>query len=240
MKKITLALALLTISMANAQSWNKNKIEGNGKETTVTRLTADYDEIVIIGAFKVDLVLGKEGTIILKGEENLLEYVKTEVEENKLKIQIDNNVSIRNSRKVISITIPFEKISKINFSGSGEIETKNIINAENLEINFAGSGDGNFEVNSPNLKVSLAGSGDLNVSGTTTNLNAKVAGSGNSDCSKLETQNADTSVSGSGDLKINCIKKLIAKVAGSGKIRYKGKPETVDKEINGSGDIKNY
>lgn len=240
MRKITLTLALICISMANAQKWGNNKVEGDGKKTTITRSTSEYDEIAVAGSFRVDLVAGKEGTITLEGDENLLEYVKTEVDGNQLKIQIDKNVSFKNGHRQISITIPFEKISKVSFTGSGDIETKNSINAENFEINFAGSGDGNFEVNSPNLKVALAGSGDLNVTGTSTNLIAKVAGSGDLDCSKLEAQNAEATVAGSGDLKVNCTNKLTARVAGSGDISYKGKPESVDKKVNGSGDITSY
>ncbi len=240
MKKSTLLLALLCLTMAHAQKWNPKKVAGNGNETTITRTTSDYDEISVGGPFKVTLVSGKEGSIILKGDENLLDYIITEVDGNKLKIYVENDVTLKYGERDIQITIPFEKINGVSFAGSGDIKTKDVISAENFELKFAGSGDGNFEINCPNLQVALAGSGDLKVTGSTSNLEAKLAGSGDLDCSKLEAQNTDASVAGSGDLKVNCIKKLTAKIAGSGDIHYKGKPESVDTKIAGSGDVTSY
>lgn len=240
MKKTITLLAFLFAAITNAQNWDKEKITGNGINTTITRTTAAYDEIAVGGPFKVELVSGKEGVITIKGDENLLEYVRTEVEGTKLKIQIDNKVYLKYGEREISITIPFEKISEISFAGSGSIHNKDVINAENFEIKLAGSGDGNFEVNSTNLKIALAGSGDLKVTGTAKDLEAKIAGSGDLDCSKIEAENAEVAVAGSGDLKVNCIKKLTASVAGSGDIHYKNKPETIDKKIVGSGDITSY
>ena len=240
MKKTAILVAFLFISIANAQNWDKEKIKGNGKDTTITRTTYEYDEIAVGGPFKVELVSGKEGVITIKGDENLLGYIKTDVEGTKLKIQIDNNVSLKYGERNIAITIPFEKISKISFAGSGSIHNKDVINAENFEIKLAGSGDGNFQVNSINLKIALAGSGDLKVTGTAKELEAKIAGSGDLDCSKIDAENAEVAVAGSGDLKVNCIKNLTASVAGSGTIYYKEKPESMDKKIVGSGDIIRY
>jgi len=58
MKKTTLLLALLFVTMANAQKWDKKKVAGNGNETTITRTTSDYDEISVGGPLKVDFVSG--------------------------------------------------------------------------------------------------------------------------------------------------------------------------------------
>lgn len=239
MKKTALILALLLVTMTNAQKKNNKKIKGNGNQTTITRTTPEYEEISAKGSFKVTLVSGKEGTITLKGDENLLEYIETEVQDNILKIYTKKDFSFT-GRENIVITVPFEKISAVGFAGSGDIETQDAINAEKLELKLAGSGDGVFAVNSSNLKVALAGSGDLKITGTTQELEAKLAGSGDVECSKLEAQNADVSVAGSGDLKVNCIKNLMARVAGSGDIYYKGKPESIDSKVAGSGNIASY
>jgi len=43
--------------------------------------------------------------------------------------------------KTIKITIPFQDISEISFSGSGAIWNKNTIDATSLEVALSGSGD---------------------------------------------------------------------------------------------------
>lgn len=240
MKKITLILALLTLTLTNAQSKNKKKSNRNLSETTITRTTESYNEISAKGPFNVNLVAGKEGTITLTGNQDLLEHIKTEVKDNVLKIYSEDHFSWENTGHNIVITVPFEEISSVGFAGSGDIKTIDIIKSEKFEIKLAGSGDATIAVQSSNLKAALAGSGDLNISGTANNVEAQLAGSGDLDCSKLEAQNADTSVAGSGDLKVNCIKNLKARVAGSGSIRYKEKPESIDSKVAGSGDVTGY
>ena len=228
----------MSISTTNAQ-WNKEKIKENGVQTTITRTTESYDEISASGSFNVELVAGKEGTITISGDENIINHIVTEVNGSKLKIGFEKNKNYSYHSDIV-ITVPFEEISAVSFTGSGEITTKDTVKSADFEIKLTGSGDGDFSVDTKNLIASVAGSGDLKITGTTEELEAKVAGSGELNCYKLTAQNADVSVSGSGDLKVNCTNKLKASVAGSGNIHYKSKPASIDSKVTGSGDITSY
>ena len=238
-KKIILGLAFICITSVNAQNWNGKKIKESGVQTTITRTTESYEAISAGGSFKVELVAGKEGTITLSGDENIINHIITEVEGKELKINFKKNKNYSYYSDVV-ITVPFEEISAVSFTGSGEIKTKDSINTTDFEIKLTGSGDGTIDVNAKNLKATVSGSGNLNVLGITDQLEAKVSGSGNLSCHKLTAQNAETSVTGSGDLKVNCIQNLTAKVSGSGNIQYKSKPETIHTKVVGSGDISSY
>lgn len=236
MRKLTVLLALISISIASAQNWDKEKVKGNGVQTTITRTTESYDKISTGGSFNVELVSGKEGTITIKGDENIISHIVTEVIGNELKVYFEKNRSY-NYKQDITITIPFEEISEISFAGSGNMITKNTINATDFEAKMAGSGDCTLEINAKNIVAKMAGSGNLKLSGTVENLEAKTAGSGDLNCNKLVSQNADVAVAGSGSLEVNCTNNLIAKVAGSGNIQYKGNPKIIDSNVAGSGDI---
>ncbi len=236
MRKLTVLLALITISIVNAQNWNKEKIKGNGVQTTITRTTESYDKIATAGSFNIELVSGKEGTITIKGDENIINHIVTEVIGNELKVYFNKNKSY-NYKQEITITIPFEEINKISFAGSGNMVAKNAINATHFEARMAGSGNCIFEINAKNIEAKIAGSGNLQLSGTADKLEAETAGSGNLNCTKLLSKNADVAVAGSGNLSVFCTNNLIAKIAGSGNIRYKGKPLTIDSKVAGSGKI---
>ena len=238
-KNLILSIALLSLSFTNAQNWKQEKIKENGNQTTITRTTESYDKISAGGSFKVELVSGKEGNITINGDENIIKNIVTEVVDNTLKIHFDKNKNY-SYRSKITITVPFEEISEISFAGSGEITTKNVIKATNFKVSFTGSGDGEIDVITTKIVANLSGSGDLNIKGTTTNLEANVVGSGEMSCGKLESQNGEVSVAGSGELKVNCTSDLTAKVTGSGSINYKGKPNSIHKNIAGSGNISSF
>ena len=86
MKKLSALLLTGLITLSCSAQWGKT-IKGNGNNVTIERSTGDYDGIAVSGWFDVDLVSGNEGEITLQGEENLLEYIITEVKDGKLVIK---------------------------------------------------------------------------------------------------------------------------------------------------------
>lgn len=239
MKKIALALLLCIGYSCTIRNWNQEKISQSGKQITSNRSTASYDKIAVSGSFNVELVAGKEGNITITGDENIISHIVTEVKNDQLYLYLEGTKDYYYDSK-ITIKVPFESISEVQCTGSGDVITKNTITAENFIARLSGSGDINLDLQAKNTTTSVAGSGDIVLSGTSSMLTASVAGSGDVDCSKLIAENASVDVAGSGDVKVNCTKKLSAEVAGSGNIRYKNKPLTIEKSIAGSGDVEGY
>lgn len=225
---------LFFATIASAQ----DRVRGNGKIATEKRNTSAYQDIKVTGSFDIDLVSGNEGSITIQGEENLLSFVKIEVEDNVLKVATEKGKNISPSLgKKIQITIPFESISSVTLAGSGEIKTKNTIKASDFNANLSGSGDLSLAVETSKFEVNLSGSGDIVLTGTTTDFTSKLSGSGDIDASGLKAKNANVTVSGSGDSKVFCSESLYARVSGSGDIDYKGDPIKMDTKVNGSGEI---
>jgi len=237
-KSILLLAAIMCFSIAEAQSWGKNKIKGNGEVTTITRTTSNYDAVSCAGSMDFILVKGQEGKITIEGEANLLKYIVTEVKNNKLIVKVENGVNLKTSlNKTIKITIPFEDISDVSLAGSGDLWNKDTITATSLDVSLAGSGDVTLDIETSSEDGSIAGSGDLTLKGKTTNLEANVAGSGDFHGFGLEADNTEVSVAGSGDAQVVSNEMLKARVSGSGDIEYKGNPKKEDTKVNGSGDI---
>ncbi|WP_264524129.1 head GIN domain-containing protein [Flavobacterium sp. N502536] len=229
--------ALLFSSIANAQ-WSNKKIKGNGNVVTETRTTSDYNAIKVSGFFDVDLVAGKEGKIIVKGEQNLLASIKVEVEDNVLKVYTEKGVNLSPSLgKKIEVTVPFETISALTLSGSGDVQSKDPIKSDKFLAKLSGSGNFNLAVNSTDLELNLSGSGDVSLKGNTANFVTKLSGSGDIDAANLKSKNTDVTISGSGDIRVNCTESLTGRVSGSGDIKYTGNPEKRDVKVSGSGSI---
>lgn len=206
--------------------------------TTITRTTSDYDGISCAGSFDYILVAGTEGTIKIEGEENLLEYIITEVKGGTLIIKTRDRINMSTSRnKTIKITIPFKDINSVSLAGSGDLWNEDKITTTNMKVALAGSGDVILNIETSITKANLAGSGDLTLKGTTNDLQVQVSGSGNIHGFDLKSINTEVTVAGSGDADVVCSGNLKARVSGSGDIRYKGNPKTEDSKVAGSGSI---
>lgn len=229
---ILLATFLVTV-IGHAQG---NKIKGNEKMVTEKRATGEYDQISVSGFFDVVLVSGKEGAITITGEENILPYVKVEVKDNVLQIHLEKNMRISTKENLV-LTVPFEQISAVSLSGSGNVESKSTIEVSNFKAKLSGSGDLKLDVNATDFEINLSGSGDVVLSGNSDNFTSKMSGSGDIDATNLITKKANLTISGSGDMIVNCSDSLYARVSGSGDIAYKGNPQSKDTKVIGSGEI---
>ncbi|CAM4311158.1 head GIN domain-containing protein [Gillisia hiemivivida] len=240
MKKVILLLALVLMGSTtmNAQWWGNKKVNGNGNMVTDTRSTSNYDGIALVGSLDVQIISGTEGKIKVEAESNLQEYILTEVEDGKLKISVEKDVSLNPSRNMsIRVTVPVETISSLYVTGSGDVSNTGVIRANELKVGVTGSGDINLNVEAKELWGSITGSGDIKLNGKAREFNCKVTGSGDFMAYSLNAEIVEAAVSGSGDIQVSASQSLKARVSGSGDISYKGNPEKQDFKTSGSGDI---
>jgi len=236
-KTIAGILLLTLISTSVRAQFFTKKIKGNGDITTITRDVSDYDQVGIAGDFDVKLFKGEEGTINITADENLLEYIVTEVENGNLKIKPEKGYNLT-SRKSIEITVPFEAIDGVSLAGSGDVFSNDIINSNKLRLSLAGSGNMDLNVSAGDVDSSIAGSGNIKLKGNADNFNCRISGSGNLNGYDLKATVANASIAGSGNVKVNAVNEIHAKIAGSGNILYSGDPEIVKSKSAGSGSVK--
>lgn len=236
MKKTIITSAIILFVSIQTQAQWFNRIKGNGILKTEHRSLKDYDKIEVSGSFNVALVYGEEGDINIKMEENLLEYLITEVKGDKLIIRWKKNVNI-STRRGVHIVVPFKDINTIVLTGSGDIICEDVIKATSFNTILTGSGDIIANIKADSIKAKVTGSGNIELLGESHSLDVLVTGSGGFQSYKMITESANTKVTGSGDIGLFVSQDIIAKVFGSGDIIYRGHPKNQDIKVFGSGDI---
>jgi len=235
LKSVTL-LFIFTLTLGSVYA---QKVTGNGKTINKIRNVGSFDGVGVSGSFDVILVAGDEGKLELSVEENLEPYLITEVEDGSLKIKWKKGVNIRTKNNTI-VTVHFKNINSLAMSGSGDIISKDVIKGNSLKMAVAGSGDIKIEMDVQMAKSAISGSGDIKLSGKATEFEAAVSGSGDIEAYDLKTEKAELKVAGSGSIGISVEKEIVARVSGSGDIKYKGQPRIEDIKVSGSGKISSY
>lgn len=237
MKTLISLLTLLIIGTnLNAQVFTK-KITGNGKIISENRNVSDYEKIGIAGSFDVKLVKGKEGAISITADENLMEYIEADVENGHLKIHPKKGYQLKSTKK-IEITVSFEMIDALSLAGSGNVRSADVLNASDLNLNLAGSGEINLPVSTKNLTSHIAGSGNIKLSGNADVFRCEIAGSGNLEADDLKATISHINIAGSGNVKIHAVSEIHAKIVGSGDVIYTGNPAIEKSKSVGSGSIR--
>ncbi|GEO09327.1 head GIN domain-containing protein [Segetibacter aerophilus] len=236
MKKSLFALFTLIAVGGFAQF---QKITGDGNLKKETREVSSFTGVMVAGSVNVDLNYGDSKTITIEGDENILPYVETSVENGNLVIKTRNKVSISSKHKII-VHASLTTLKRLRVSGSGNITGNgDFSNDSRTDIAVSGSGNINVGINSfAETKINISGSGNVTLKGrSTNNIDAGVSGSGNIDCSEVSCNDVLAHVSGSGNIKVYANKSIDAKVSGSGNIYYKGSATNISLKSSGSGKI---
>lgn len=235
MKKLLILILMMASLPLFAQPWKT--ISGNGNMKKETRTVTNFTSLSSHGSINVQVDYGNTGTIRLEGDENLLSYIETNVENGKLIIKTSKNINIK-SRSNINVYVTMSKINTLEQSGSGNITGDgSFTNDGKTDIKVSGSG--NVKLNSGSFKdisLYISGSGNIDIeNGSADNVTAYVSGSGNIDCSNVVCDNVEAKISGSGNIKVNAKKNINASISGSGNIYYKSGEVNISTKIAGSG-----
>ena len=235
-KKVIALIVLVAFTTSMHAQWFNKRIRGNGNMITKTRNVGEFDKVAVGGSFDVKLIAGTEGSVTIKVDENLLEYLVTKVEDGKLKLRWKKGINI-SARKGILITVPFKDIEGVSLSGSGDVYSEDTIKADKFRAALSGSGNVKLSVDAQEVSSAISGSGDIDLVGSTKQLKCSISGSGNIRAYELKSNNADVRIAGSGNIRVFVDENLKARIAGSGSIHYKGNPKKQDTKISGSGNV---
>ena len=211
-------------------------IDGSGNLIKETREIDDFSGVSLSISADVTIVQSDEYFCEVTAEDNLIEFLITEVEDGTLKIGFKKHSNIR-KHQGIHIRVSMPDVEHLRISGSGDIDSEGLLKGDKLAVSVHGSGDANLSVEYDVIETNIHGSGDVFLKGTTGSLNVSVHGSGDVLAFDLNTSAASITINGSGDAKIAVDKALSVVINGSGDVHYKGSPSSISKTVHGSGDI---
>jgi hypothetical protein len=212
-------------------------IRGSGIVVEEERTVRDFNSVTIRSFGNLIIEFGDEESLRIEAEDNLMEYIETDVRGDTLVFSTKNGYNLKPSEPV-RYYLTMVELEEILIYGSGDIEAS-VVDVDQLSIKIWGSGDIEFdELMSDEFKIEIFGSGDINInSGKVTEEEIRIPGSGDVSVGDLRAESADVKISGSGDVTVWVTDYLKVRILGSGNVKYYGDP-SVDLSASGSGDIR--
>lgn len=213
------------------------RIRGNGNVVTQERTVSGYEGIDNYGSFDITLVPSSTTSVKIEAEENLQQYIISEVVDNRLQIRTKNHINLR-PRKDIRITVSGPVFTSITTNGSGNITGQGPLNTNNghVSLRVAGSGNIDVELSADKVESQIAGSGNIKVKGTSKEFEGGIAGSGNIWARDLMSEDSKVQIAGSGNIEVYVTRNLDVNVMGSGEVKHRGTAQ-VSASITGSGSV---
>jgi hypothetical protein len=233
LRSLTVAIIILAVSSCvNGQFWKS--VAGHGHVVSKERKTESFSGLKVSSGIDVYLKQGDNVTVTVEADENLHEYILTEVRGGVLNVYTEYNIRDAERKRVY---VTMKEINSVKTSSAGDVIGETPINTDRLELTASSAGDIKLETHAKNIDVDISSSGDISLSGETDMLKADLSSAGDLKAYDLKAREADVSVSSAGDADINVSERISARASSAGDINYKGDPKYVDAHSSSAGGI---
>ncbi|MCK5839679.1 MAG: DUF2807 domain-containing protein [Bacteroidales bacterium] len=234
----SLLLVILLLSFLSVNSgcnYFFEGVEGNGVVVSDDRPVKPFSAIQIGGAFEVILTQGDKVSLKIEADENLLDYIITEVRGGKLIIETESEIR---RCKELKAYITFVELESLELSGAVEIKGEGRLDFNKLNIDASGATEINMDITAGILKMDISGASEVSLSGDADEVYIEASGASELSTHDLETKTFFLDISGAGEATIYVTEKLDVTVSGAAHVAYSGNPEFVNQDVSGAASIK--
>ncbi len=253
--KITLIVCLLITSIATG--FALERIKGNGKIETRTIQIDNYNQLFLGERIEFEGNSGMNffrkkkkrfpvfnytqtngsATLEITMDENLFEYLEIKQEDDKLRIQAENDLQIKPTQMLIKSSS--EDLQKVEIIGCMDFVAESSLKVKNIRLSIGGVGDIRIDkLTSEEITCSLTGVGNFYLKGNSDKGNYYLTGVGNIKAYDCNVKELVSEISGVGNMQVRASERLKAGTSGIGNIKYRGEAQ-VEKWVSGLGRIKN-
>lgn len=202
-------------------------------------INGSFDKIEVSHNIKLVLSQSNETALAVSAtEERFIAEIKTEVENNVLKISKLGNKSWSEKNRQYTVYVSFNEIKMLKASGAAEIIVIGAVRAASLSIDLSGATEirGTFRIDSLNLTMS--GASEANLNGKVDVLNLQCSGASDLEGYNMIAENCKVDVSGASDVYITSNKSLVGNASGASNVFYKGASTVTDLKKSGASEIR--
>jgi hypothetical protein len=205
---------------------------------TEERDVSGFDSVVLSGFGKVIITQGDEESLTVETDDNLMQYIETQVRGRTLELGFTDDVRRRipDPSESIIFRLSVIDLTVLDSSGAGSFEIAKL-NADRLKITLSGAGDIKIDsLLATDLVVTVSGAGNIELAGQVKTQEVNLNALGNYVAPDLESQAVTVRISGAGSAGIWVLDTLDVTISGAGNVEYYGSPE-VSKNISGVGSL---
>jgi hypothetical protein len=189
-------------------------VKGSGVAASEKRDESGFKSVDVGGVFQVEITAQKDYAVEVSADDNLLQYIKTEVDGDTLRISTEKRI---NSQTPIIVRISAPNIEHVDASGASKVTVSDLKNSK--------------------FGLDISGASKVNLSGETAILTIDVSGASKIDAENLNSANASVHATGASKVTLNATEELNADASGASKISYGGNPKNVEKKSSGASSV---
>lgn len=236
MKPIKLiAFSIIAFVFTSCVIGINNGEKGNGNVVTQDRdVSENFIEIRGSAGLDVYLTQGDENKIVVETDENLQQYITTDIKNGKLHVTTSRDIGRSKAKKVY---VTFKRLNTIESSSGADVIGNSVIKSQNLSLRTSSGAELKVEVFSQELFIKSSSGSEVEVSGKASILKADASSGSEIDAEKLFVAFCNAEASSGAEVTVNVKDKLDTNVSSGGSINYHGNPTAINSNKSHSGSV---
>jgi hypothetical protein len=229
---LILILPMLLVSTGFAQ------VRGDGHVVKQERSVNAFNGVNVRSGIDLTVTQGNQAGLTVETDENIQEYIISEVSNGMLEIYVRRNTNIQKATRMTA-HVTVSELKQLDISGGGDVKSLNTITAGDLAITISGGGDLAFDLAADRVKCTMSGGGDASLNGRIRQLSAGLSGGGDL-ALKGELGMLDLNISGGGDVSVDgkgSSSGVVVGISGGGDLQLDMACEKIKTTVSGGGDV---
>lgn len=213
----------------------KRGVAGNKEVVEQIRDVPTFKEISSSNAINVLLKKGDENKVVVRTNSDLQEFVKTKVENDKLKIFIKGNIK---TDAELTVWVTYTELKGVKTSSASKMICEDKIQADSFYIEASSASDINLaNVEAENIKIEVSAAANVEISGNCDDLEVEISSASNADLFELIAKKAVVEASSASNARVYVINKIDAEASSMATVRCEGTPKYITKNTSSGGSI---
>ena len=211
-------------------------IKGNNIVVDENRnVNEDFTVVSVSEGIQVYVTQAEDYKISVKGDENIIDLIGTDIKNGKLHIHAIKNIG--RATKKVYVSLP--NIDALKSSSGSHLLTENTIKSDDLELDASSGSILNAEISCNDLEVDGSSGANISISGKAKVSDIDSSSGANIKAKDLTTAICSAEASSGSNIKIHVSESLHANASSGGNISYSG-DASVQKKKSVSGSVHKY
>ena len=212
-------------------------ITGSGNIVTQEENITGFDKVDVSQAFKVNISQGDTFRVVIRIDDNLVEYLEVVKRGNTLTIGLKPGrpYNIRKATMEAEVTMP--DLTGLELSGASHATITGFKSTKRLDVDVSGASHLRGDIEAGDARFDVSGASQVTLSGSAEDVVIDASGASQVDLSAFPVADANVEASGASKATVNPSGRLDAGASGASHIYYLGSPTLGKMDTSGASSI---
>ena len=215
-------VVLLSVALSVGCTPPGGTITGSGNVVTQEEAISGFDKVEVSHAFKVDISQGETFSVVVRIDDNLLQYLEVVKQGSTLKIGLKTDRIIRNSTQEAEVTLP--GLAGLDLSGASQGTISGFKSTSALNVDLSGASRLRGDVEAGDAQLDVSGASQVTLRGSAGDVTIDASGASTVDLADFPVANANVEASDASEVTVNASGTLDVDASGASHVYYVGSP----------------